>query len=323
MADLTDPLGALLAQQDDIATRRQLLEAGVTKETIRWRAGRQWRVLLPNVYLMTRAQPTEHQRHVAGLLWAGPAAVLGGPTAARLHGVTAADPGGVVHLDVPPPFASRRRGWAVARRTVLRDPRSVTRNGLRLASPSRSVVDAARQAATEDARAAIVIEAVQRGLVRLDDVAEWVYRLRTRDSAPLHAALDAAASGAWSVPEAAVLSLLATSATLPPAWANPSLTTADGVPLLTPDVWFDDVALAVMVHSRRFHSEGDDWDRTVEKDGELVAHGVVVVGVTPNRIARTPDAVLRRVEAAHVVARGRPRPSVVATPRTVPGVRAS
>ena len=70
-----------------------------------------------------------------------------------------------------------------------------------------------------------------------------------------------------------------------------------------------------MVHSRRFHANGELWDATVEKDGDLVAAGVIVVGVTPNRVNREPAAVLARIETAYRLARARPRPLVVATPR--------
>lgn len=315
MPQFTAPLRDLLLRQDQVVTRTQLLRHDVSKEAVRWNAGRTWRVLLPSVYLVGRDTPTERQRHVAALLWAGPSSMLGGATAARLHGITAADPGGIVQLDVPAPGSSRRRGFAQVRRTVIAEPAMVRRGPLRLSSPARAAVDAARTASSEEARSAILIEAVQRGLVELDDLAEWVFRLRTRDAIRLHDALAAAATGAWSVPEAALLEAMATSSLLPVAWANPELTTATGRALTTPDAWFDDVALAVMVHSRRFHSLGDDWDRTVEKDADLVAAGVVVVGVTPNRVTRDVRPVLARIEAAYLVARARPRPTVVARPR--------
>jgi hypothetical protein len=102
---------------------------------------------------------------------------------------------------------------------------------------------------------------------------------------------------------------------LPAPWANPGLTTADGRSLTTPDVWFDDVAMAVMVHSRRYHSSPDDWDDTVDADGDLTTTGVVVAGVTPHRIRTSPNEVLRRLERTHAAATARPRPDVVATPR--------
>ncbi len=216
---------------------------------------------------------------------------------------------------MPAPQRSRTSGFAEVRRTLLHDPHTVTRGPLRLSSPARSAVDAARAVRSHDARAAILIEAVQRGITTVDDLEEWVLRLRPRDAVPLRGPLAEAASGAWSVPEAQLLDLVATSAVLPDPWANPVLTTSDGTALTSPDVWFDDVGLAVMVHSRRHHSEAAQWDDTVDKDADLVAAGVVVAGVTPRPVRQQPDAVLARLERAYLVARARPRPDVRATPR--------
>ena len=315
MTDLTPVVRDLLARQDGVVTREQLRAAGLTETAIRWHAGRGWRVLLPGVFLMNRNDPRPRQRLVAGLLWGGERSVLSGPTAASLHGITSAGARDRVHLLVPAPLASRRSGFAEVRRTVIHDDDTRSRGPLRLSSPARAAVDAARAARTLDARSAILIEAVQRELTTVDDLAEWVHRLRPRDAAGLRLPLEAAASGAWSVPEAELLDLVATSGALPDAWANPSLCTGDGRALTTPDVWFDDVAMAVMVHSRRYHSSPDDWDDTVDADGDLVTAGVVVAGVTPHRVRTSPTEVLRRLERTHAAARGRPRPDVVATPR--------
>ena len=140
-------------------------------------------------------------------------------------------------------------------------------------------------------------------------------RLRPRDSGPLRGPLQEAATGAWSVPESELLGLVATSSVLPTPWANPVLVGPSGIRLTTPDAWFDDVAFAVMVHSRRHHSEADQWDDTVDTDGDLVAAGVVVAGVTPRRLRQRPEAVLARLEQTYLSARRRPRPGVRATPR--------
>ena len=315
--EFSTELLALLARQDGVATRAQLVAHGVSPAAVRWNSGRSWRVLLPHVVVLSRETPRPRQRLVAGLLWAGDRSVLAGPTAAAQHGITSADPRERVHLVVPPPLSGRRSGFAEVRRTLLHDDAVVTRGPIRLSSPARAAVDAARVAPSEDTRSAILIEAVQRGLASVDDLAEWVHRLRTRDAAALHAPLEHAASGAWSAPESEVLELVAESSVLSPAWANPWLERPDGSALTAPDVWFDDVAMAVMVHSRRYHAEADDWDDTVEADADLVAAGVVVVGVTPRRIRTDPSRVLRRLERAYLAAAARPRPAVVARPRPV------
>jgi hypothetical protein len=96
-------------------------------------------------------------------------------------------------------------------------------------------------------------------------------------------------------------------------WANPQLRVG-GRRLPTPDGWFDDVALAVQVHSRQYHAGNLDWEATVAADAVFVEHGIPVLAVTPRQIIRTPDDVLARIERAHAAARLRPRPAVAATP---------
>ena len=179
----------LLARQDNVVTRAQLLEHGVSYPAVRWNAGRAWRVVLPQVFGIGREPPSARQRQIAALLWAGPRSVLSGATAARLHGITSADPLARVHVLVPAPQSSRTSGFAEIRRSLLHDPGTVVRGPLRLSSPARSAVDAARAARTEDARSAILIEAVQRGIATLDDLEEWVLRLRPRDAVPLRGPL--------------------------------------------------------------------------------------------------------------------------------------
>lgn len=316
MRQAPEPVRDLLTRQAGVVTRAQLLACGVSAEAVRWHAGRDWRVLLPCTYLLATDTITEHHRQVAALLWAGEGAVLAGTTAARWHGLGNL-PGqdGTVRILVPAPKASRCAGFARVRRTELHDARIVTRGPVRVSSPARACVDAAMSMPRAGDRSALLIEAVQRRLTTLDALAEWVHRLRPRDRGRLGEALDAAGSGAWSLPEHEVLQLLAGSSVLPAPWPNPRLTTSDGHALVTPDLWFDDVALAVMVHSRAYHAHGADWDRTVDRDAELTSLGVVVLAVTPAVLRADPEAFRARVEAAFATAARRPRPGVVATPR--------
>ena len=162
MPDFSDDLLRLIARQDGVVTRSQLVAGGVSGAAVRWNSGRAWRVLLPHVVILTREAPRPRQRLVAGLLWAGERSVLAGATAAAQHGITSADPRERVHLLVPAPLGSRGSGFAEVRRTLLHDDGIVTRGPIRLSSPARAAVDAARAAGSQDTRSAIFIEAVQR-----------------------------------------------------------------------------------------------------------------------------------------------------------------
>ena len=308
-------LNRLLAGQDQLATRQQLLAHGVSKATIRHRAGRQWRVLLPSVYQMGMDQPTPRRRWIAALLHAGPRSVLAGSTAARWHGLDSAIDETTVRVVVPPPLRPRRTGFVVIRRPMLFDSGVRTVGPVRVSSPARAVVDHARELHGERQRAALFIEAVQKDLASVDELTEWLSRLRTRDAAALWPALEAAATGSWSVPEHDLLELVSTSTVLPEPMMNPILTDEFGRLLVSPDLWWDDVGFAAMVHSKRWHSNGEQWDETVERDGDLVAAGVIVAGVTPRRISDTPGAVLARLEQSYRTAEARPRPPVRAIAR--------
>ncbi|WP_040161742.1 hypothetical protein [Mobilicoccus massiliensis] len=97
---------------------------------------------------------------------------------------------------------------------------------------------------------------------------------------------------------------------------NPEVRTATGGRLTSPDLWFDDVALAVMVHSKEHHLIGDDWERTITSDADLSIAGAAVIGIAPTTISRDPASALRRVEQAYAAARSRPRTTnIVVTPR--------
>jgi hypothetical protein len=102
---------------------------------------------------------------------------------------------------------------------------------------------------------------------------------------------------------------------LPQPWPNPELSDLEGKRLTTPDLWFDDVGMAVMVHSRQFHAGVLQWDATVDAAADLSANRVVVIGVTPSALARDPPAVLRRLETAYLTARrtGVPAPVTART----------
>ncbi len=297
--DRPGPAVDVAESQCGVVTRRQLLAAGLSRETLRWRVGRDWRLLLPGVYALQTGPPSEQQRLVAAQLVAGEGAWLAGSTAAALHGLRARTVTLPIRVLVPAPRRSRRIAWVDVRSTTLLGEPVMERGPLRLGCLARAVVDAAAETPDERSARAVVIEAVQRRLVRLDDLEHWVDARGRRGSGRLRRMLAEAADGAWSVPEADLLALLRTSRQLPVPVANPVLLGPRGEALTSPDVWFDDVGLAVLVQSRAFHADGLDWEATVEQGSDLSAMRVVVIGVTPASLARDPGAQLARIERAH------------------------
>jgi hypothetical protein len=312
--NLPASLVALATEQMGVVSRRQLTEHGVSIGQVRWQLGRTWRLLLPGVVLLGTALPTPAQRHVAAQLYGGPQSWLAGPTAATIYAYIPEDTGRRVHVLVPATSKPRNVSWVTVRRTRLMDERVIQRGPLRLSCRPRAVIDAAAVLPDSAARA-LIIDVVRRRLVRLDDLSHWIEVRQTHGRVRLRRALQEAAAGAWSVPEADLAGLVRTSRVLPAAWLNPRLEDANGIRLTTPDVWFDDVGMAVMIHSREFHAGTLLWDATVTDDSELSSYRIVVVGVTPEQLAKDPPSVLRRIENHYLTARRSGfRPSVIATP---------
>jgi hypothetical protein len=90
--------------RNDVIRAEALVRAGVAESTVyaRCRAGGPWQRLLPATIMLSNGQPTPDQLVIAGLLYAGPDAVVTGLQAARRHGIRRGpEPGGRLHLLVP------------------------------------------------------------------------------------------------------------------------------------------------------------------------------------------------------------------------------
>lgn len=307
-------LVALLRMQHGIVSVAQLDEHGITRSARRHALSRGWRLVLPGVLTTHPGPLSPQQRLVAAQLWGGDDALVAGATAAAVHGVRTADGEPLVRMLLPAERFVRPVSFVVVRRTRRPDPWPRRRGTLRLSSPVRAVADAARDTARADHASAVVIEAVQRRIVRAQDLRHELEDGPRQGSALLRRAVQAAEAGAWSVAEVDLARLLAPSTVLPPVMLNPVLTTADGEELPTPDGWLDDAGLAVQVHSRRHHFDVDDWETTVLSDGVYAEFGIPVVAMTPRFVRRDPAAARLRVERAYRAALTRPRADVTATP---------
>ena len=313
---ISQSLRSVAEHQRGILTRAQLAQDGLPAAGLRRRLVADWRLVLPGVVSLGSHPLTHEQRLVAAVLMAGPDGALTGAAATRAFGVTNT-PASAQRIDVlvPDNHASRSAGFVRVVRT-RRMPVAPRHDGpLVFAPPARAIADLCRQLHDERVARAVVIEAVQRRTTTLAELQHELYAGPRRGSALLRRAVEAAATGAWSAPEHDLLLLLARSRQLPHPWPNPRLATTSGQRLPSPDVWFDDVGMAVQVHSRRHHGDGEDWDRTVRQDSALAEAGVLRLSVTPREIAVAPGDVLSRIERLHASRRPADRPGVVMTPR--------
>jgi hypothetical protein len=311
---VTDPVDALFRRQDGLASVAQLVALDVPADAVRRRvrAGH-WRLVLPRVVCRDARPLDAGQRLVAACLLAGPDSAISSWTAAAWHGIRAASADRRVSVAVPVERFVRGQAFVVVRRTSRPDPRVIRTATFAVASPPRATADSARDLGARAARA-IVLEAVQRRLVGLDELRHELEAGPRQGSSALRAALAEAEAHAWSVPEADLAALVRGSGRLPEMWANPVLSVG-GVRLPTPDGWFDDVGLAVQVHSKQYHAGDLDWEKTVSTDGIYAEHGIPLVALTPRQISAQPDAVVTRIERAHGQAALRPRPDVTAQQR--------
>ncbi|MDO5629333.1 MAG: hypothetical protein Q4G43_13535 [Mobilicoccus sp.] len=312
---LPDALTPVLRRQRGLVSRAQLRDAGLSREAVRWGLTRRWTVVLPGVVHIGGGGLTDEQRATAALLFAGEDCALAGPTAVLRYGIEA--PAVIVHVLAPPTASARQVRWVRVHRSTVPDTAVRVIGGLRTCSVHRAVLDAARWARSDADAIAMVIAACQQGLASTSGlVAQLSLFGRAPGTARAARAIAAAEAGSWSLPEFVLATAVGRSRRLPDPWLNPTLATEDGHRLLTPDLWFDDVALAVMVHSKRHHARGADWTRTVEADGDLVAHGVHVLGIAPASIFTDVGAAVAKIEAAYRAARSGTRPAHVrATPR--------
>jgi hypothetical protein len=307
---LPDTVRHAAHDQQGLVTRQQLYDAGVTSGQIRWAVQRDWRLVHRNVFSLTTGRLDPAQQLLAAQLFAGPDAHLASLSAARWFGLTSAPDDGVRRFLVPWRCDARNAPGVAVRRTRRMETRPWFRGALTLTSPARAVVDAARLLRGDDVRA-LVFEAVQRRIVRLEQLVEEVEAGAIRGSAGVRAAVDEVAGGAWSLPESELADLFATSRVLPAPLVNPVLTAPDGSALPSPDALFVRAVLAVQVHSRKHHLFEDDWERTLRADTALGEAGIPVLAFSPHTIRTEGRRVLRSVERAYLAREGVVPPSGV------------
>jgi hypothetical protein len=307
--------------QAGLITSAQLAEIGLRTSTASRRCiGGMWTRVLPGVHLVDGGSPSRHQRERAALLYAGEPAMLTGLTGLRHHTVRAVRLQEVaddvperpepVHTLVNHDVRRLSTGYVRIERTRRFPQEVVRRDGLLIAPLVRCVGDAARRSRKASDVDALVAEVVQRGLVSVADLEQELASGSRRGSALFRDAVSAVVTGAMSGPEADLARLLE-SAGVPSVMYNVALVSAAGSYVATPDVWLDDVGLAVEVDSVAYHATPDGFARTLRRNARYAAAGVPVVTVLPADLHARPRGTLRDIDRARAAAAARGRPDVV------------
>ncbi|WP_336322971.1 hypothetical protein [Streptomyces lavendofoliae] len=164
----TDPL---VVAQDGVATVHQLMDLGCASSVTaaHCRPPGPWRRLLPRVIALQTTPPTPRQRLRGALLYAGPDALLTGPAALALYGVTSLP--ATPEVDVLITHRAAPRGHAYVRvRPTVRPARRVPVDGLACAPLPRAVLDTLGHLGTGDTATTLLAEITDRGLCHRDDL---------------------------------------------------------------------------------------------------------------------------------------------------------
>ncbi len=301
--------------QRGLATVAQLLEAGWTTSSLRHARRTRFQEPMPRVVAPHRGRVDGATALVAAALWAGPRAVLTGGVALGRLGIEV-PPQHVATFVIPETGRARER----ARARLIRSTRElevVRRSGpVVVTGAARAIADAAvHESHRPEDLEHWSITVLQRGLTA-PGVLEQELWLRPRAKVEaVWRGLAGFVDGAWSRPEVALRREVDGDGGFPPLLTNCRLETLAGQLLGTPDGYLEEAGTAIQVHSRAHHQGFDDaggdlWGRTVEKDGDLVAAGVRVVGVTPWTLYTKPRRFLNLLRKVVALGLESPRPAV-------------
>jgi hypothetical protein len=313
-------LAALVARQHGVIARAQALECGMTTRVVdyRIRGGGSWQTLLPGVYLTHAGQPTDKQREMATLLYAGPRSVLTGAAALRRHGLSAGRSSANARdqcnpVDVLVPHGSRRADVAFARlhRTSRLPAPFCVAGEIRFALPPRAVADAVRPMSDLADVRAVIAEAVQRGRCSIQHLAGELDAGPVWGSGLFRRALAEVAEGIRSTVEGDLRDLIRW-ARLPTPLYNPRLL-VDGEFLAMPDCWWPESGVAGEADSRAWHLSPDDWEQTLARHARMSSYGIIVLHISPQRIRYKRREVAEDIRRALAVGRQLPQIRTIST----------
>lgn len=314
MADQERPFPTIDGQRG-LATVAQLLEVGWTTSALRHARRTRFQEPMPRVVAPHRGPVDGATALVAAALWAGPRAVLSGGVALGRLGI--AVPGQRLATFVIPDTGRARQHVRAQLIRSTREVDVVRRSGpVVIAGAARAVADAAvyEKHRPEDLEH-WTIALLQRGLATPEVLEQELWLRQRARVEPVWRGLAGFVDGAWSRPEVALRREVDGDGGFPPLLTNCRLETLDGRLLGVPDGYIEEAGTAIQVHSRTHHQGvddrgGDRWGQTVEKDSDLVAAGVRVVGVTPWTLYTKPQRFLNRLRQVVALGLESPRPAV-------------
>lgn len=288
--DTDRAIGALAARQWGVASRRQLLDAGLSTTMVRnrVRAGRMIR-LHRGVYAVGHDRLRREGHWLAAVLAVGPGAVLSHRDAAGLHDLR---PANHARTDVTTTANRPDEPGIHVHRTRSLDAQDITTvRGIPTTTVARTLVDLAGTV-PRDHLAKAIKEADRRRTFDLRAIEATLARTRGRRG-PGHRALREA------IAEHAALGLSATDSILEDAFLR--LVRSNGLPLPATNALLVGFRVDAVWRSHRVAVELDGWathhtrgafERDRERDAALTAAGWRVLRFTYRQVTARPDGVI-------------------------------
>jgi very-short-patch-repair endonuclease len=284
--ELPHALSELAERQRGIVTRRQAMEAGLSRETIsyRLRSGR-WQQLHTGVYAVFSGKPDRQAILWAAVLRSGAGAMLSHQTAAELDGLVDT-PAPSIHVSIP----SSRRTPTV--KGVVIHPRcdaQHVRHPAHLPPRTRiedTILDLAGEARTSWDAVGWITKAVGRRLTTRDRLGKALARRpRFRWRSEVTIALSPDADGSHSALEYRYFRDVERPHHLPKARRQARVRRGDVTEYR--DVLYDEFQLAVELDGLIAHQPEDRW-RDVHRDNAAAADGLLTLRYGNRDVTVTP-----------------------------------
>lgn len=299
--EIEDRIAAAAARQHGVVTRRQLVNAGLSSDTIDHRvAVGKLRVVHRGVYL-TLPFPLSHTREMAAVLASGPGAALSHLSVVSLWGYREGSGRRARLLDVSV-VGNRGRVPGIRLHRVERldrDERTVI-EGIPVTTPARTLLDVATVVGTRELEA-LVARAEREGLVTRDVLSKALTGKRGRPGTrALRALLQMPGGPSFTRSEAEERFLaLVRNARLPAPECNVRVA---GYEL---DFFWPGLRFAVEVDGFRFHSSRSSFEEDRRKDADLLAVGTTVLRLSWTQITNEALATIGQLGQALGFARAR------------------
>jgi hypothetical protein len=199
----TAALQDLTRARQGVVSRAQLRSVGVDRHEVRRRVGAgTWQVFGAKVVITHGGPPTRDQLRRAAVVHAGPRAALAGLTALESHGLDGWSRD-EMHVVVPAgTHVTAHPDLVIHRSHRLAAEDVMTIQGLRLTTPPRSALDAARWDRSAHTSGGVILACVQQGLAEPDQIDACLSRFSVvRQQVAIVDALENSASGSDSLSE--------------------------------------------------------------------------------------------------------------------------